>query len=150
MKTIEQVHEQIQAALKAARDTHEYRAEGASIEFTNAMVTRMREVGVSRSNLARNIGATPAYISKLLRGATNFTLDTMVKIAHSLDCEFCCHLQPSGAKSQWVDVYSSPKPLKLSFESTGMRTNIIRPSRFKRVNLPMKIAATNEKRAAVS
>jgi len=39
MKTIEQIHEEIQAALKAARETHEYRAEGASIEFTNAMLT---------------------------------------------------------------------------------------------------------------
>ena len=149
MKTIEQVHEQIQAALKAARETHEYRAEGASIEFTNAMVTRMREAGVSRSDLARSIGATPAYISKLLRGATNFTLDTMVKIADALHCEFRSHLQPSGARSQWVDVYSSPKPLKLSFEPVGVPNNIIRPSRFKRVNLRMKIAASDEKRAAV-
>jgi len=149
MKTIEQVHEQIQAALKAARETHEYRAEGASIEFTNAMVTRMREARVSRSDLARNIGATPAYVSKLLRGATNFTLDTMVKIAHAVDCEFRCHLQPSGAKSQWVDVYSSPKPLKLSFES-GVPKNVIRPSQFKRVNLAMTLAASDEKRAAVS
>ena len=113
------------------------------------MVTRMREARVSRSDLARNIGATPAYVSKLLRGATNFTLDTMVKIAHAVDCEFRCHLQPSGAKSQWVDVYSSPKPLKLSFES-GVPKNVIRPSQFKRVNLAMTLAASDEKRAAVS
>jgi len=100
MKTIEQVHEEIQAALKAARKTHEYRAEGAYIEFTNAMVTRMREVRVSRSELARKIGVSPAYISKLLRGATNFTLDTMVKIAHALNCEFRCHLKAAAGKSQ--------------------------------------------------
>jgi transcriptional regulator with XRE-family HTH domain len=103
MKTIEQVHEEIQAALKAARKTHEYRAEGASIEFTNAMVTRMREAGVSRSELARKIGVSPAYISKLLRGATNFSLDSMVKIAHALNCEFRCHLEPVAAKSQRFD-----------------------------------------------
>ncbi len=107
MKTIEQVHEEIQAALKAARETHEYRAEGASIEFTNAMVTRMREAGVSRSELARLIKATPAYISKILRGATNFSLDSMVKIANALHCDLKIHLQPSGAKSQWRKVNSS-------------------------------------------
>lgn len=98
MKTIEQVHKEIQAALNAARKTHEYRTEGASIEFTNDMVTQMREAGVSRSELARTIGVTPAYISKLLRGATNFTLDTMVKIATALDCEFRCSLEPSGRR----------------------------------------------------
>jgi len=107
MKTIEQVHKEIQAALNAARKTHEYRAEGASIEFTNAMVTRMREAGVSRSELARKINVHPAYISKLLRGLTNFTLDTMVKIANALNCEFRLHLQPSGAKSRRLDVNSS-------------------------------------------
>lgn len=147
MKTIQQVHEEIQAALNAARETHEYRAEGASIEFTNAMVTRMREAGVSRSELARLIEATPAYISKLLRGATNFTLDTMVKIADALDCEFRCHLQPSGAKSQWLDVYSS-KTLKMSFEPSDIPKNIIRPAQFKSVELPMGAPASNEKRAA--
>lgn len=106
MKTIEQVHEEIQAALKTARQTHEYRAEGASIEFTNAMVTRMREAEVSRSDLARMIKATPAYISKILRGSTNFSLDSMVKIANALNCELRLQLQPSGAKSRQLDVNS--------------------------------------------
>ena len=103
MKTIEQVHEQIQAALKAARETHEYRAEGASIEFTNAMVTRMREGRVTRSELARMIKTTPAYISKILRGATNFSLDSMVKIANALNCELRVRLQPVAAKSHRFD-----------------------------------------------
>ncbi len=56
MKTIEQIHQEIQAALNAARETHEYRAEGASIEFTNAMLTRMRQLNVARSELAARIG----------------------------------------------------------------------------------------------
>jgi len=93
MKTIEQIHEEIQAALKAARETHEYRAEGASIEFTNAILTRMRQLDVSRSQLASRIGVNPAYISKM-RGDTNFSLETMVKIANALDSEFRCQLQP--------------------------------------------------------
>ena len=107
MKTIEQVHEQIQAALKAARETHEYRAEGASIEFTNAMVTRMREAKVSRSELARKIDVSPAYISKILRGDTNFSLETIVKIANALNCELRLHLQPAGAKARRLALNSS-------------------------------------------
>src|SRR6266446_6818704 len=103
MKTIEQIHEEIQAALKAARETHEYRAEGASIEFTNAMLTRMRQLNVSRSQLASKIGVNPAYISKILRGDTNFSLETMVKIANALDSDFHCHLEPATAKSQQFD-----------------------------------------------
>jgi len=107
MKTIEQIHEEIQAALKAARETHEYRAEGASIEFTNAMLTRMRQLNVSRSKLASKIGVNPAYISKILRGDTNFSLETMVKIANALDSDFHCHLEPATAKSQQFDGHRS-------------------------------------------
>ena len=108
MKTIEEIHEEIQAALRAARETHEYRAEGASIEFTNAMLRRMRQLDVSRSQLAARIGVNPAYISKILRGDTNFSLETMVKIANALDSEFRCQLQsvrPAAAVSGRFDSY---------------------------------------------
>jgi transcriptional regulator with XRE-family HTH domain len=143
MKTIEQIHQEIQAALKAARKTHEYRAEGASIEFTNAMVTRMRELNVSRSELAARIGVNPAYISKILRGDTNFSLETMVKIAHALDSEFRCHLQPAGTKSQWLDVYST-HTRKTSFKVADIPRNVIRPAQFARVKLPIQIELANE------
>jgi len=109
MKTIEQIHEEIQAALKAARKTHEYRAEGASIEFTNAMLTRMRQLDVSRSELAGRIGVNPAYISKILRGDTNFSLETMVKIANALHSEFRCHLEPIPARSHQLDGHRSAR-----------------------------------------
>jgi transcriptional regulator with XRE-family HTH domain len=143
MKTIEQIHEEIQAALKAARETHEYRAEGASIEFTNAMLTRMRQVGVSRSKLAEKIGVNPAYVSKILRGDTNFSLATMVKIANALESEFRCHLQPLGVKSQWVDVYSA-HTRKTSFKITEIPRNVIRPGQFQRVKLPIRTEPVNE------
>jgi len=149
MKTIEQIHEEIQAALKAARETHEYRAEGASIEFTNAMLTRMRQVGVSRSKLAAKIRVNPAYISKILRGDTNFSLETMVKIANALESDFRCHLQPVVPKSQWVDVYSK-RIQKKSFQPTGISRKVIRPEQFRRVTLPIAISMPNENRTAVA
>lgn len=149
MKTIEEIHEKIQAALTSARDTHEYRAEGASIEFTNAMLTRMRQVGVSRSKLARKIGVSPAYVSKILRGDTNFSLETMVKIANALESEFRCHLQPVGAKAQWLDVYST-RTRKTSFRVNDIPRNIIHPDQFRRVAWPIETEVDHEKRAALA
>src|SRR5215218_4293344 len=44
------------------------------------------ELGLSRTELAERIGATPAYISKLLNGRTgNFQLETMTKLARAID-----------------------------------------------------------------
>jgi transcriptional regulator with XRE-family HTH domain len=118
MNTIQGIDREIQAAMEAARQTHEYRAEGASIEFTEKILAQMEAKGINRAALAKKIGANPAYITKILRGDTNFTLDTMVKIAHALDCEFRSHLQPDGAKTQWFGVHT--KTGRMTFRADSM------------------------------
>lgn len=92
----------LKSAAEAARQTDAYRAEGASIRFTEDLVARMKTSGLTRSALAEKIGSSPAYITKILRGDTNFTLDSMVKIANALDCELTMGLQPlaSAATAQ--------------------------------------------------
>ena len=113
------------------------------------MLTRMRQVGISRSKLAAKIGVNPAYVSKILRGDTNFSLETMVKIANALESEFRCHLQPVGAKAQWLDVYST-RTRKTSFRVTDVPRNVIHPERFRRVSWPINTETDHEKRAAIA
>jgi transcriptional regulator with XRE-family HTH domain len=103
MKNVVKQQGELQAMMAAARATHAYKAEMAVMEITEEIVRRMEELGVSKSELARRIGATPAYVTKILRGDTNFTFETMVKLGSALDCEFRCHLQPKGKDGQWMD-----------------------------------------------
>ncbi|MCB1234477.1 MAG: helix-turn-helix transcriptional regulator [Verrucomicrobiae bacterium] len=63
----------------------------------------MKEQEVTKSELARRIGTSPAYVTKILRGETNFTLDTMVKIAHALNCRLQTHLARQGFRTHWLD-----------------------------------------------
>jgi transcriptional regulator with XRE-family HTH domain len=77
----------LKAKAEEARSSHAYRAEGASIRFTEDLVALMKTSGLTRTALAEKIGSSPAYITKILRGDTNFTLDSMVKIATALGCE---------------------------------------------------------------
>ena len=84
----------LKAKAEAARETHAYRAEGASIRFTEDLVAAMKSSGLTRSALADKIGTSPAYITKILKGETNFTLDSMVKIANALNCELAIGLTP--------------------------------------------------------
>ena len=74
-------------------DSLAYKTEAAALEFTEELVARMKSQGVSRADLARKIGCSPAYVTKILRGSTNFTLETMVKIADVLGCKVRTHLQ---------------------------------------------------------
>jgi len=70
---------------REAEETVEYLTETAILEFTEDMVKAMEEQDVSRSELARRMGSSPAHVTQILRGTTNFTLKSMVKIGLALE-----------------------------------------------------------------
>ncbi|MCE9615080.1 MAG: helix-turn-helix transcriptional regulator [Lentisphaerae bacterium] len=79
-------HSDFQTFFKNAGESPAYWVERAVLEFTEALVTRMASAGVSRAELARRIGCSPAYVTKILGGRTNFTLESMVRIASAVGC----------------------------------------------------------------
>jgi hypothetical protein len=81
-----------------------YWVELAKLEFTEEMLARMKERGVKKGQLAAGLGAKPAFVTRLVSGHNNFTLETMVRVARALGCEFRSHLQPAGTKACWIDV----------------------------------------------
>lgn len=109
----------LKAKADAARQSPAYHAEGASIRFTEALIARMKSCGITRTALAGKIGTSPAYITKILRGDTNFTLDSMARIAQALDCEMNFELRPLDrpatpvrrTKVNYRDVSSLPSPV---------------------------------------
>jgi len=94
----------LRARLSEARETHEYRKESVILDFTEDLLTRMEDLGLSRSALARRLDASPAYVTQILRGDANFTLDTLVKIAHAVGCDLSTHLTPRGREAVWIEV----------------------------------------------
>ncbi|HQT95326.1 MAG TPA: helix-turn-helix transcriptional regulator [Thermoanaerobaculaceae bacterium] len=82
----------------------EYKVDVAALEFVEDLVRRMSEAGVSQAELARRLAASEAYVSKVLRGDTNFTLATMVKLATAVGHELHVHIAPAGSSVQWFDV----------------------------------------------
>lgn len=106
----------LKAKAEAARQSHAYRAEGASIRFTEDLVALMNSRSLTRTALAEKIGNSPAYVTKILRGDTNFTLDSMARIAQALDCEITVGLRslaPSTAPKPRTNVnyrVSAPIP----------------------------------------
>lgn len=72
---------------REAEQHEDYRVAGAILEFTESVVKEMERQGMTRTELAQRLGATPAYVTKILRGKVNFTLATMVRLARALDAE---------------------------------------------------------------
>jgi plasmid maintenance system antidote protein VapI len=79
----------------------EYWIAGAILEFTESLVQEMQRQDLTRTELAKRLGATPAYVTKLLRGKANFTIATMVRLARALGTEIEVRL---GSASRRVAV----------------------------------------------
>ncbi|HYO14569.1 MAG TPA: helix-turn-helix transcriptional regulator [Thermoanaerobaculia bacterium] len=76
--------EKLANALGEAEESVEYWLDIAVTDFTRDLHARMDELGVSQGELARRMGTSRPYVTKLLEGG-NFTLQTMVKLAMALD-----------------------------------------------------------------
>jgi len=91
-------------ALFANAEAHDaFHVSAAKLRFTEDMLANMEKIGLSKSELAMRLGVKPAQISRLCSGRNNFTIETMVKIARAVGCEFKSHLQPAGTTTQWID-----------------------------------------------
>lgn len=49
------------------------------------MSSRMVELGLTQRNLAKKMNCTQQYVSKVLKGRENLSLETMCKIEDALD-----------------------------------------------------------------
>ncbi len=90
------------------------------VEVTEAVATLMSKQDVSRSVLARRIGKSPAFVTKLLRGNNNFTLRTLSDVFSSLGKSMhvtvgelgdgICSIQQSTKKSLNLSSAYRPRP----------------------------------------
>lgn len=84
MKTFAEIYDSMKDAL-------EYQVEELSLAFTESVLLRMEELdNLQGKELAKRMGCSKAYVSKLLTGKSNFTLETLVKLAGALEC----HIEP--------------------------------------------------------
>jgi hypothetical protein len=98
------IFDSFEELFQRAEERTGYWVELGKLEFTEEMLARMTERDMKKSQLAARLGAKPAFVTRLVSGHNNFTLETMVRVARALGCEFRCHLQPAGTKACWIDV----------------------------------------------
>ena len=86
-----------------AESHSDYWIDGPISEFTEDLSRLMKEQNVNRAELARRMGTSRAYITKMLGGNANFTLLTMVKLAMALDGAVHIHIADKRAVTRWQD-----------------------------------------------
>ena len=56
--------------------------------IANTMSTRMKELGMTQKMLAEKMNCAQQYISKILKGGENLSLEAISKIENALDIHF--------------------------------------------------------------
>ncbi|MFM2276240.1 MAG: hypothetical protein RL211_2112 [Pseudomonadota bacterium] len=93
-----------------ARKTDGYWAEKAKIDFSIALDSQRDYAKVTYAEIAKRLGSSPAYVSKVFRGDTNLTIESMVKLARSIGGQLDIRIVDSAAAvSRWdLSHYKAP------------------------------------------
>ena len=100
--------------LEEARSSPDYWIAGPITELIEDIWRLMEEQKVSRAELARRLGTSRAYVTKLLGGNANFTLLTMVKVAMALGATIHVHVADQKAITRWIDELPSQEERAVS------------------------------------
>ncbi|HDM79380.1 MAG TPA: XRE family transcriptional regulator [Deltaproteobacteria bacterium] len=71
--------------LKEYEDDFDFRFEYLLLNLTEQIAKIMREKNITRTNFAQRLKVSPAAVTKILRGNSNFTLRTLLAIADALE-----------------------------------------------------------------
>jgi plasmid maintenance system antidote protein VapI len=74
-------------------------------DFTEDLIGRMATRGMNNAALAAAAKVSPAYVTKVLRGSENFTLETMTKLAMAVGGKVHVHIADQSARTIWADRY---------------------------------------------
>jgi transcriptional regulator with XRE-family HTH domain len=127
------------ALFDKARDGLHYWVGAVQLDFAAEVNRVMTERDTSKADLARSLGTSAAYVTKALRGDTNFTIESMVRIARALDMDLRLHLAPKGAEVSWstlptetvMALHGASQPVaKSSSQDVSLRTQALDLSSF--------------------
>ena len=86
--------------LQRAELSDAFQIDRLKVEISERIYNAMNQQGVSNAELARRLGKSRAYVTKLLRGTTNFTLESLVRIGRALSREVEFELLPKHAQTK--------------------------------------------------
>jgi ribosome-binding protein aMBF1 (putative translation factor) len=91
-----------------AKTKDSYWVERAKLDFSMALEAQRLSVGMSYSSIAKKIGTSAAYITKVFRGDANMTIESMVKLARATGGKVRIQIVDEHANSKrWVDTITA-------------------------------------------
>ncbi|MBU1206171.1 MAG: helix-turn-helix transcriptional regulator [Proteobacteria bacterium] len=85
-----------------AQKRESYWVAEAILDFTDNIYRLMEQKKISKADLAKVLHVSPAYVTKILRGNVNFTLETMVRLARAVGGMLHTHVAPEDTQVGWT------------------------------------------------
>ena len=76
--------------------------------FLRCILQRMKELGISQTELARRMNASRPYVVKVLHGEVNITLGSAARFAEALKLDFFPDLRDENG-----ELYTVPEPVAM-------------------------------------
>lgn len=92
------------------------RQEELILEVTEGISRALKEVSLTQSQLAAQLGKTKGYVSQLLSGGRNLTLRTLADVVDAMTCRIQVSIWPEHEVIEGPLEWSSECPSKLNLE----------------------------------
>lgn len=106
--------ERFNKLLDKYRDDPEFIFQGLILRVSERIVTLMNDQNMTRTDLAKALSCSPAYITKLLRGSENLTLRKLFEVSRALGAELSVNVEARSRGHNPKKI--SPWPEKISSE----------------------------------
>ena len=93
----------LEGRLAQYQDDPDYIAEFLVLGLNEQVVSRMEAMGLRRSDIARRMGVSRAYITRILKGNPNLTLRSIAALSVALDTRPIIALQPCRTVGEFVN-----------------------------------------------
>lgn len=78
------------------------RVEIKKLQIVESLLRSMESLGMNRSKFAQKMGVSSPRITSMLDGTNNFTVETLMRAAESVDGELEVFIAPKDHKVRWI------------------------------------------------
>ena len=129
-------------------ETAEELAWNHRMDISASVYVRMRELGMTKSELAKKLGVDKSQVSRLIKGKRNLTLQTIAEIESALqfrlDAGFKYYSDSMATSSITRMLFATVEPPKHTTnlqEQWEVDDGELKPARFKAITSGMEVAA---------
>jgi transcriptional regulator with XRE-family HTH domain len=107
--------------LETFENDFDFRLEGIIFELTEQICKRMKGRDINRKKLAETLNVSPAAVSKILNGNSNFTIRTLLSLADALKTELKIEFKENSTNV--IDSAGYTKAAQVKVVAVGERQN---------------------------